>query len=87
VVLAVPVVAAAGEAELQRAFDEIITLEQAPQSVVLSDWYEHIEEVTDDSALQYLHRARIELPANHEGGELWNGEWIKSQAAGPTVKR
>ncbi len=88
VVFAVPVVAAAGEAQLQGTFDEIIALEQAPQPVALSDWYERFAEVTDDSALQYLHRARIELPANHEGGELWDGEWIESQqTAGPTVKR
>lgn len=87
VVLAVPVVGAAGEVELQGTFDEVIALEQASQPLVLSDWYERFEEVTDDSALQYLHRARIELPANHEDSELWDGEWIESQATGPTVKR
>ncbi len=86
VVLAVPVVAAACGPELRRDFEEIVAIVEAPHLGALTDWYESFPDVTDDAALQVLHRARIELPANREGGELWNGEWIESTGSDPPTK-
>jgi len=76
VVLAAPVVAAAVEPELRRDFDEVVALERPPRPCAMGDWYESCDPVSEEAVLAILQRARIELPANVEGGELWNGEWM-----------
>jgi len=76
VVLAAPVVAAAADLELRRDFDDVVALERPPRPYAVSEWYERSDPVSEEAVLAILHRARIELPANVEGGELWNGEWI-----------
>jgi hypothetical protein len=40
------------------------------------DWYERLEDVSDDAVIGYLDRAfSARSPAGFEG-DLWNGEWI-----------
>jgi putative phosphoribosyl transferase len=67
VVLAVPVLAAAIEPELRGEFDEIAVLEVSRPPYPLSAAYLRFEEVSDEAALAYLHRARVEWLG--EGGE------------------
>jgi putative phosphoribosyl transferase len=76
VVLAAAVIPSTTERELRVEFEEVIAVEVVSEFFTLGDWYEVFEQVSDEAVLRYLHRARLELPAPGEGGELWNGEWI-----------
>jgi putative phosphoribosyl transferase len=60
VILAVPVLAAAAEAELRDDFDGVVVLEASQGARPPSEAYERLEEVTDETALAYLRRARTE---------------------------
>jgi putative phosphoribosyl transferase len=60
VLLAVPVLAAGVAPELRLDVDEIVALEVAEPAHPAGDAYEHLEEVTDESALEYLRQARRE---------------------------
>jgi predicted phosphoribosyltransferase len=60
-VLAAPVMAAAVAPELRGELDEIVALQVAEPARPASDAYEHLEEVSDASALEYLRQARREL--------------------------
>jgi putative phosphoribosyl transferase len=60
VLLAVPVLAASVEPELQAEFDDIIALELSRPPRAASDAYERLEEVSDEAVLEYLRRARLE---------------------------
>ncbi len=60
VLLAVPVLAAAVEPELRGDFDEVVALEVSRPPQPLAEAFERFEEVTDDTALAYLRRARLE---------------------------
>ena len=60
VVFAVPVVAEALEPELRADFDEFVALEVSSPAHVPSDPYERPEEISDEAALAYLRRARVE---------------------------
>jgi len=60
VLLAVPVLAAAIEPELRGEFDGIAVLEVSRPPLPPSAAYQRLEEVSDEAALAYLHRARVE---------------------------
>jgi putative phosphoribosyl transferase len=60
VILAVPVLAASVEPELRTEFDAIVVVEASQPARSPSAAYEHLEKVTDEVALAYLRRARIE---------------------------
>ncbi len=60
VVLAVPIVPEALEAELRAEFDEVVALEVSPAGHAPGDPYERLEEVSDETALACLRRARLE---------------------------
>ena len=59
VLLAVPVLAAAIEPELRGEFDGIAVLEVSRPPLPPSAAYQRLEEVSDEAALAYLHRARV----------------------------
>ncbi len=63
VILAVPVLSAAIEPELRSEFDEIAVLELTDPSHPASEAYERLEDITDETALEYLRRARLERVA------------------------
>lgn len=67
VVLAVPLLAAAVEPELRADFDEVAALEVSRPVEPPSAAYGRFAEVTDEDALGYLRRARVEWLG--EGGE------------------
>lgn len=60
VVLAVPVLAAAVAPELRRELDDVVALEVGPPARPLGEAYAKLEEITDETALAYLRRARRE---------------------------
>ena len=60
VVLGVPVLASAVEPELRDEFDELAVLEVSRPPQPPSAAYQRFEEVSDEAALTYLRRARLE---------------------------
>ncbi len=60
VVLAVPVVPERLEPVLRAEFDELVAVETSSAAAAPSDPYERFEEVSDEVALGYLRRARLE---------------------------
>lgn len=62
-VLAVPVLAAATEPELRAEFDDVVALTTTEPTHPASEAYEVLEEVDDETALEYLRRASFELQA------------------------
>jgi putative phosphoribosyl transferase len=63
VLLAVPVLSAAVEPELKGDFDEIVVLEVTDPARPASEAYERLEDVSDETAIEYLRRARLEQVA------------------------
>ncbi len=61
-VLAVPVIAAASEAELRSEFDEVIAVDLPEAFYAVSQWYERFTQVSDEEVLEYLRRVRGERP-------------------------
>ncbi len=71
-VLAVPVIAAASEAELRSDFDEVIAVDLPEAFYAVSQWYERFTQVPDEEVLEYLRRARGERPV--QGTDLPSSE-------------
>lgn len=67
VVLAVPVLAAAVEPELRREFDDVVALEASHPPRPLGEAYDRLEEITDEAAMDYLRRARVERVIDEVG--------------------
>lgn len=63
VLLAVPVLAAMAEPELWRDFDDVVALELTQPPRPASEAYERLEDIDDETAFEYLRRARFELLA------------------------
>ncbi len=63
VVLAVPVLSQAAEPELRDEFDEVDARAAPEPTHPASEAYERLEDVDDDTALEFLRRARFELAA------------------------
>lgn len=88
VVLAAPVVAAVSEPELRGDFDEVVAVQLPDPFMAVGLWYERFEQVSDEEVLACLERARPR-PSRGEGGELWNGEWMRAappDPPGPTLE-
>ncbi len=60
VVLAVPIVPEALAPELRHEFDDVVAIELAAPGHAPSEPYERLEEISDEAALAYLRRARVE---------------------------
>ncbi len=63
VVLAIPLLAAGAEEEVEGDFDEVVALEVPARWEGAAAYYERFEEVPDDVAIAYLRRARSERMA------------------------
>lgn len=66
VILAVPVLAEAAEPELWREFDDVVALELTQPPRPASEAYERLEDIDDETAFEYLRRARFELMAERD---------------------
>lgn len=60
VVLAIPLLAAGAEKEVEGDFDEVVALEVPPRWDGADTWYERLDEVSDEAAVAILRRARSE---------------------------
>ena len=80
-VLAVPVIAAASEAELRSEFDEVIAVELPEAFYAVSQWYERFTQVPDEEVLECLRQARGERP--EQGTDLPSGERTGPDPAEP----
>jgi putative phosphoribosyl transferase len=81
-VLASPVIAAQSAPALRAEFDEVVAVDYPEEFMAVGLWYERFEQLSDEDVLDFLRRAR-EQPAEGEPGELWNGEWMGSDASDP----
>jgi putative phosphoribosyl transferase len=81
IIVAAPVIARAAELALDSVAEAFAAVQSVPGPLSIRDWYERIEDVSDDAVIAYLERALVaRTPAGFEG-DLWNGEWIGRREA------